>query len=206
MTLRTQLEQHRLLAIIRGRDAEASVAAARVLVEEGVRMLEVSLTGADALEVIARVSDELGGDVLLGAGTVLTERDVEASVSRGAAYVVTPAAAVSVPAAVERGVPVLAGALTPSEIVAALEAGADAVKIFPASALGPNYLKDLRAPFPDAPLVPVGGVDAERARHHLSLGATAVGVASPLVGDAADGGELGALRDRARVFLEAVRR
>ena len=102
MSLRTQLEQHRLLAIIRGRDADASVAASRVLVEEGIRMLEVSLTSADALDVIRRVSDELGEDVLLGAGTVLTERDVEASVACGASYVVTPAVAASIPAATIR--------------------------------------------------------------------------------------------------------
>lgn len=100
------------------------------------------------------------------------------------------------------GVPVLMGALTPSEVEAALARGADAVKLFPGSFGGPGYLKALRDPFPEVPFVPVGGVDATAARAYLDRGAIAVGVGSPLVGDAADGGDLDQLRARAAEFRE----
>ncbi|WP_262403504.1 bifunctional 4-hydroxy-2-oxoglutarate aldolase/2-dehydro-3-deoxy-phosphogluconate aldolase [Actinomadura sp. CNU-125] len=101
--------------------------------------------------------------------------------------------------------PVLAGALTPTEVAAAAASGVDAVKLFPASAHGPGYLKALRDPFPDVPFVPVGGVGRDEAVEYLALGAVAVGVGSPLCGDAPHGGDLDALRARARAFVAAVR-
>lgn len=214
--LTEQLRQERLVAIIRGNDAQACVATALTLVEEGVRLLEVSLTSTDALRVIERVAAELDADhadhadhavgVSLGAGTVLSVDDVRRVRDAGATYVVTPAFGPAAPAAVAAGLPLLAGALTPSEIVASLAAGADAVKIFPASVFGPDYLKALAGPFPDVPFVPVGGVGASETPDYLRLGATAVGVGSPLCGDAPDGGDLGELRRRTRAFLSAVAR
>lgn len=96
------------------------------------------------------------------------------------------------------------GALTPTEIEAALARGADAIKLFPGSLGGPGYLKALRDPFPEVPFVPVGGVDAQIARDYLDRGALAVGVGSPLVGDAADGGELEQLRARAAEFRKTA--
>lgn len=206
MTLIEDLAADRLLAIIRGTSAEAAIATAIALVEEGVRSLEVSLTSADALTVLSEVSQALGDRVRLGAGTVLTPADVDAALDAGATYVVTPAVAKSVSTAVDRDVPVLCGALTPTEVLAALDAGADAVKLFPVSTMGPRYVKDLRAPFPQTPFVPVGGVGADEATGFLADGAVAVGVASPLLGDAANGGDLDGLRRRAREFLQAVRR
>lgn len=124
----------------------------------------------------------------------------------GADFVVTPAVCEGVTEAKRLGLPVLAGVMTPSDIVAARRLGADAYKLFPAAqAGGPGYLKALRGPFPDLPFVPVGGVDDGAARDYLALGATAVGVGSPLIGDAADGGSTDALRARTRAFLDAVR-
>lgn len=100
----------------------------------------------------------------------------------------------------------LAGVMTPTDVLQALRLGADALKLFPAgSAGGPGYLRDLRGPFPDLPFVPVGGVDARAAADYLRSGATAVGVGSPLIADAADGGSLAGLRERAREFLDVVR-
>ncbi|MBB2911090.1 2-dehydro-3-deoxyphosphogluconate aldolase/(4S)-4-hydroxy-2-oxoglutarate aldolase [Streptosporangium becharense] len=198
------LRARRLLAIIRGRDPEASFRTACALVEEGVDMLEVSLTGAGALDVIARVRAELDGGVVLGAGTVLTAADADAAVAAGAGFAVTPAMGDGSLRAVELGVPVLIGAMTPTEVWNAVGAGATAVKVFPASAGGPGYLSALRDPFPAVPLVPVGGVRADQVGPYLDAGAVAVGVGSPLVGDAPHGGDLTALRGRARAFLEAV--
>ncbi|UED84112.1 bifunctional 4-hydroxy-2-oxoglutarate aldolase/2-dehydro-3-deoxy-phosphogluconate aldolase [Streptomyces profundus] len=206
MNLLELLRGRRLLAIVRGTDRDAAIRAVRTLAEEGVGLVEVSLTGRDALEVIREASAELGPEAPLGAGTVLTAEDARAARDAGAAFVVTPGLGAGLTEARRLGLPTLAGALTPSEIIAALAAGATAVKVFPADSMGgPRYLRALRGPFPDVPLVPVGGVDAEAADGYLAGGATAVGVGSPLVGDAADGGDLDALRERARTYLRVAK-
>ncbi|MFI6263694.1 bifunctional 4-hydroxy-2-oxoglutarate aldolase/2-dehydro-3-deoxy-phosphogluconate aldolase [Micromonospora sp. NPDC051006] len=205
MNLTDALRTHRLLAIVRGPDPDAALAAVLTLAESGVALIEVSLTGADALGTIRRARAALGPEFHLGAGTVLTVDDARAAADAGATFLVTPAIADSLDEAPRLGLPVLAGALTPSEVVRARAAGAAAVKLFPASFGGPDYLAALRDPFPDTPLVPVGGVDAEGARRYLERGAIAVGVGSPLLGDAVRGGDAAALRQRAAAFLAAVR-
>ncbi|MGW2934469.1 bifunctional 4-hydroxy-2-oxoglutarate aldolase/2-dehydro-3-deoxy-phosphogluconate aldolase [Streptomyces sp. NPDC001156] len=206
MNLLAALRDHRLLAIVRGSDPDAALTAVLTLAEEGVTLIEVSLSGRDALDVIARARAELGPGATLGAGTVLSSDDARAAQKAGAAFLVTPAVSDGIATGRELGLPVLAGVMTPTEILEARRLGAEALKLFPAgSAGGPGYLKDLRAPFPDLPFVPVGGVDAAAAADYLREGATAVGVGSPLVGDAAAGGDLTALRERARAFLDVIR-
>ncbi|MGA6161363.1 bifunctional 4-hydroxy-2-oxoglutarate aldolase/2-dehydro-3-deoxy-phosphogluconate aldolase [Amycolatopsis magusensis] len=204
MELRQLLEQHRLMAIVRGRDPEASVRTAGVLVEAGVRLLEVSLTSADALRVLEATASVVGGRAHLGAGTVLSAEDARRARDAGATFAVTPALGEGVTAAVELGMPVLAGAMTPTEVLAAHRAGATAVKLFPAGALGPDYVRALGDPFPGIGLVPVGGVGADQIPAYFEAGALAVGVAGPLAGDAPHGGDLDALRTRAAAFLAAV--
>jgi 2-dehydro-3-deoxyphosphogluconate aldolase/(4S)-4-hydroxy-2-oxoglutarate aldolase len=195
------LRERRLLAIVRGSHAESALATVLTLASEGVGLIEVSLTSEGALDVIAQARAKVGPETVLGAGTVLTIADVHDVVAAGAEFIVTPGMADAVPAALDRGMPAVVGALTPSEVIAASNAGAAAIKIFPASALGgPDYLRSLRAPFPKIPFVPVGGVDEDSARRHLAYGALAVGVGNPLIGDAADGGDLDALRARIRTF------
>ncbi|MFD4769251.1 bifunctional 4-hydroxy-2-oxoglutarate aldolase/2-dehydro-3-deoxy-phosphogluconate aldolase [Streptomyces niveus] len=209
MDLPAALRVHRLVAIVRGDDPDAALRTVLALVDEGIALVEVSLSGRDALDVIARARAALGPGAPLGAGTVLTAADAHAVHRAGADFVVTPAVCEGVTAARELGLPVLAGVMTPTEIVAALRAGACAVKIFPAAqAGGPAYLRALQGPFPDVPFVPVGGVDAAAARAYLDAGALAVGIGSPLVGDAAgteNGAGVDALRARARTFLDVVR-
>ncbi|MBQ1089330.1 bifunctional 4-hydroxy-2-oxoglutarate aldolase/2-dehydro-3-deoxy-phosphogluconate aldolase [Streptomyces sp. B93] len=206
MDLKAALAAHRLLAIVRGADADAALRTVLTLAEEGVELIEVSLTGADALGVIERAREALGPDRPLGAGTVLSADDARAAHRAGADFAVTPALGDGVSTAAELGMPVLAGVLTPTEILTARTLGATALKVFPAArAGGPDYLRALRGPFPHDLFVPVGGVDASAARAYLTAGATAVGVGSPLVGDAADGGSLAALRERARAFRAVVR-
>ena len=201
MDLLALLRERRLVAIVRGRDAEAAFETVMTLALEGVSLIEVSLTTDKALGVISRARAELGAEAVLGAGTVLTVGDARDVYAAGADFIVTPGMADSVREARALGMPTLVGALTPSEVIAARTAGADAIKIFPASAVGgPNYLRALRDPFPDVPFVPVGGVDEEAARRYLELGAVGVGVGSPLIGDAAHGGDLDALRTRIRAF------
>ncbi|NUP44815.1 MAG: bifunctional 4-hydroxy-2-oxoglutarate aldolase/2-dehydro-3-deoxy-phosphogluconate aldolase [Streptomyces sp.] len=201
MDLRAALAAHRLVAIVRGDDPAAALRTVLALAEEGVELIEVSLTGKDALTVIEQARQALGPDRPLGAGTVLTADDARAAHGAGADFAVTPALGEGVVTARELGLPVLAGVMTPTEIVTARGLGAAALKIFPAAqAGGPAYLKALRGPFPDAPFVPVGGVDEAAAREYLAAGAIAVGVGSPLIGDAADGGSITQLRARARAF------
>jgi 2-dehydro-3-deoxyphosphogluconate aldolase/(4S)-4-hydroxy-2-oxoglutarate aldolase len=204
VTLLDALRSARLVAIVRGSGVDAALRTVQTLVAEGVTLVEVSLTSADATTVIAKARDDLGADAWLGAGTVVTVDDVTRATDAGASFVVTPALGPSVAESRRRGLPVIAGALTPSEVVAATEQGADAVKLFPASLGGPAYVRALRDPFPGVPLVPVGGVDVDAAQAYLAAGAVAVGVGSPLVGDAASGGSLDELRRRARAFRRAV--
>lgn len=200
-----RLYQRRLLAIVRGSDPEAALASLHVLADEGIDLIEVSLTTVGALTVIRRAATAIGGAIGLGAGTVLTVADARASVEAGASYLVTPGISAGAREGVRLGVPVLVGALTPSEVIAAVELGATAVKLFPAAQLGgPAYLRALRAPFPDVPFVPVGGVGADTIPAYLTAGAAAVGVGSPLAGDSGDGGDLLALAQRARAIRAAV--
>lgn len=200
MNLVESLRAHRLLAIVRGKDPAAALRTVRTLAEEGIAAVEVSLTTADALAVIRQARTE-GPDALLGAGTVRSAADAERAVDAGASYLVTPAV---VDGLEPYGIPVLMGAMTPTEIELALARGADAIKLFPGSLGGPGYLRALRDPFPEVPFVPVGGVDAAAAREYLDRGAIAVGVGSPLVGDAADGGDIDELRARAAVFRKVI--
>ncbi len=201
-----QLAGERLLAIIRGKDPAAAVQAALVLAESGIRLLEVSLVTTEAFRVISEVVRGAPEGCVVGAGTVLSGDDVVRAQEAGARFMVTPAVTESVAESASRGIPVLAGALTPTEVVTAMRAGATAVKLFPAGLGGPAYLRALRDPLPGIPFVPVGGVDAALAADYLSSGAVAVGVGSPLVGDAAQGGDLDALRRRAATFLSVVGR
>jgi len=196
-----ELARERLLAIIRGTDPAAAIEAALVLVESGIRFLEVSLVTTDALRVIAEVARRAPDSCVLGAGTVLTREDVARAHEAGARFMVTPAVAESVAEAVAREIPVLAGAFTPTEVVTAMSMGATAVKLFPSSIGGPSYLRALRDPLPGVPFVPVGGVNAALAAEYLAAGAVAVGIGSPLVGDAARGGDLDSLRRRCVEFL-----
>jgi 2-dehydro-3-deoxyphosphogluconate aldolase/(4S)-4-hydroxy-2-oxoglutarate aldolase len=195
------LRAARLIGIVRGGDPDAALATTLTLIEEGVGLVEVSLTTPDALDIIARARTELGADTWLGAGTVLTTADMDRAATAGASFIVTPALGAGVDAAVRRGLPVIAGALTPTEVLNATHTGAPVIKLFPASLGGIRHLRALREPFPTTAFVPVGGVDERAAREYLAAGAVAVGVGSPLVGDAASGGPLKQLRQRARRYL-----
>lgn len=192
------LARHRVVAIIRGTSAEAAITAGRSLVAAGIPLVEVSLTTPGALTAIGALAEVAG--CVVGAGTVVTVGDAEAVARAGARFVVTPAVTEGIAASAALGLPVLGGAQTATEALAALAAGASAVKLFPASIGGRAYLKALRDPFPGIPFVPVGGVDLAAARAYLTVGALAVGVGGPLVGDAAAGGSVADLAARAAAF------
>ncbi|SCL44044.1 2-dehydro-3-deoxyphosphogluconate aldolase / (4S)-4-hydroxy-2-oxoglutarate aldolase [Micromonospora citrea] len=205
VNLTAELADARILAVIRGTDPAAAVAAGTALLDEGVRVVEVALTTPDAPRAIEALRAAAPAGSLVGAGTVLTTADVADVAAAGAQFVVTPAVVESIAEAARRGLPVAAGALTPTEAYTAMRMGASAIKLFPASVGGPAYLRAVRDPFPDIPFVAVGGVGLDDVPGYFRAGAIAVGLGGPLVGDAASGGDLDALRERARTYLAAVR-
>lgn len=206
MRLIAELQARRLVAIVRGTSAAAALDAVITLHECGVPLIEVSLTTPDATGVVRRAVEMIGAEATIGCGTVVTADDAARVAACGARFAVTPALGPGVAAALNCGLPVIGGAFTPSEMVEVMARGAIAVKLFPASAAGPGYVQAVHGPFPAFPIVPVGGVDAVAAQAYLAAGAIAVGVGSPLVGDAASGGSLAALRERVPAFLAAAAR
>jgi len=199
-----ELRQRRVLAIIRADRPDLALECIRTLVSAGVTALEVSLTTPAGADAIAKARSEHDAAILIGAGTVVTSAQADEVAAAGAGFVVTPGITKGAHRSVELGVPLLCGALTPTEVIGALDLGATAVKIFPAKLHGPSYFRELLSPLPTAPLVAVGGIDAASAPEYLRAGALAVGVGSPLLGDAGKGGSQQALAERAAEFLAAV--
>lgn len=204
MDLLADLSQRKVLAIIRADGSDRALECIRTLVTAGITILEVSLTTPGGAEAIAKARSEFDPSVLIGAGTVVSAAQADEVAAAGAGFVVTPAITRGAHRSVELGLPLLCGALTPTEVVGALDLGALAVKIFPAKLHGPGYFRELRAPLPNAPLIAVGGVDAASTPEYLAAGAFAVGIGSPLLGDAGTGGSQADLAARAADFLRAV--
>lgn len=206
MDLLAALKNVPVIAILRSRDAGRLAEVSDVLAATGITAIEFTLTTGGAIDALRAYARAKPADVALGAGTVLDAEMAEAAVAAGATYLITPAMRPAVVEAARRlGVPVIPGALTPSEILATWESGVTAVKVFPAPAVGgPAYLKALLAPLPDIPLIPTGGVEIDDARAYLDAGALAVGLGSPLIGDSCEGGSLDDLRERAERLVAAV--
>ncbi len=196
----------RIIAVVRLDRYDQAVPVAEALVQGGISAIEFTLTGSGALEAIAQARTALGPAAHIGVGTVLAPDAAEAAISAGAQFVVTPAVRPAVIAAGRaHGVPVLSGALTPTEVLSAHEAGADAIKIFPARAVGPNYLRDLLAPLPGLLLVPTGGIDAGNARTYLDAGAVAVGIGGSLISaQAVTRKDWSQITSSARACVEAI--
>lgn len=182
MTPMDQILAHKIVAIVRLDEYARAVEVARALAAGGVRVLEFTLTGTGAIDAITAVREALGDAVCVGVGTALHPNDAQAAIDAGAQFVVTPAVRKAVIAAcVNRNTLVLAGGFTPTELLDAYEAGSQLVKLFPAQAGGPRYVKDVLAPLPFLKLVPTGGVSADNARAYLDAGAVAVGMGGQLV-------------------------
>jgi 2-dehydro-3-deoxyphosphogluconate aldolase / (4S)-4-hydroxy-2-oxoglutarate aldolase len=195
-----------VVAVFRVDSPDGIVAACRVLADEGVRAVEVTMTTPGALAVVSELRATLGDELVVAAGTVLGVVACAEAVDAGAQLVVSPALEPEVVALCGRhGVAVAAGALTPTEVVAAMTAGADLVKLFPARVATPAYLADLLGPLPGLRAVPTGGLDEEAAKAYFEAGAFAVGVGSRLVApDAVRSGDLDAVRATARRFRAVV--
>jgi Entner-Doudoroff aldolase len=201
-----RVERGRVVSILRGDYRGREEEVVEVLVAAGITAVEVTLNSPGAVEAIGRLARSHGGRVAVGAGTVLRPEEVERVAGAGASFVVSPNRDLAVIAATKRlGLASFPGCFTPSEIVEALAAGADGVKLFPARLLDPAAVRDLRAPLGPVRLIPTGGVTPERAREFVAAGAWAVGVGSELAGPAVlEPGGLERLRERAERFAAAV--
>jgi 2-dehydro-3-deoxyphosphogluconate aldolase/(4S)-4-hydroxy-2-oxoglutarate aldolase len=200
------LERLGVVAVIRLRDAAKLRAVVDALAAGGVRALEVTMTVPGAVGLMRELSATLPSDVLLGAGTVTDAATARAVIDAGACFVVSPVFRPEVlHACHEHDVAALPGCFSPTEILNAHEAGADIVKVFPATMLGPQFIKDVRAPLPHVKLMPTGGVTPANAGDWIRAGAIAVGIGSALVdGAAVERGDWAAITDRARAAIASV--
>lgn len=204
----SKLRQTRVLAVVRAPDTESALRGAAALLEGGVNGLEITYSTPDAPAVIRALRAEYGDAVYLGAGTVLTQRQAEDAADAGAEFLVSPGTVAETVAAMKAtGSLVMAGALTPTEVLTAVGLGADVVKIFPASLGGPSYFRALRGPLPDVPLMPTGGVTPGNIADWFAAGAVAVGAGGDLCSTAdLAAGRYDVVRENARTFSAALER
>ena len=200
-----RLTSSKVIAVLRAPHVSVLAPVCDVLVDEGILSLELTLTTPGLLDALPDLVGRYATTADVGVGTILTESDAERAIECGARFLVTPTMNLPVVRlAVQRQVAVFPGGLTPTELAAGWQAGATAVKIFPAQTVGAGYLKHLRGPFPDLQAVPSGGVDLDASRQWLAAGAAAVSIGGPLLGDALKGGDPDLLRDRCRAVREVV--
>lgn len=202
-----RVEELGLLAVVRGQSREAALEVVAALVEGGVLGIEITFTTPETERVLEDLRDEYGERILLGAGTIEEPGQVEQAVAGGATFLVSPGCDPDlVSLMLETGLAVMPGILTPTELMLARRSGAEVFKLFPGSMGGPSHLKALRGPFPDAVLLPTGGVSEENVRDWFAAGAFAVGAGGALAPVALkDGRHREEVVARARSFVEAVR-
>ena len=197
-----------IVAIIRADSSEQLMGAAEALYEGGVTGMEVTMTTPNALQVINDVAKRFGKKVLIGVGTVLDTETCRAAILAGSQFVVTPVTRPEVITLCNRyGIPIAAGAYTPTEALTAYEAGADFVKIFPADQLGPTYIKNILAPMPQLQIIPTGGVTVATVDAFIKAGSVALGAGSSLVSkDILKSQDWKKLTETAAAFVEAIKK
>ncbi len=203
-----RMASSKLVAVIRAPSGEVLADVAEALLAGGIDVMEVTFTVPKAERVLEQVADRLGDRVLLGAGTILDAATARVAMLAGAEFVVSPGTSLDVIQTCRRyDKLVMPGALTPTEVIQAWEAGADAIKVFPADAVGgAKYLKSLRAPLPQVRLMPTGGVNLETAAGFLQAGAWALGVGASLVeADAVERRDFARIESLARQFVTIAR-
>lgn len=202
----SSLLENPIVAVLRANHATEYAPIIEALVAGGVTNIELTLSTKGVFEELENICAQFEGRAEIGVGTVTNAEEARTAIASGAAFIVTPVTETEiVTACVEAGVPIFPGGLTPTELHRGWAAGASAVKIFPASQVGPGYVKDLRGPFPEIQVIPSGGVGVQEAIEWIKAGALAVSVGGPLLGDAFKGGDLQALTERAQNLCAGVR-
>lgn len=202
-----RIEEVGIVPVVRAPSPELAMRAAEAVLAGGISIFEITMTVPNAPAVIRALVDKLGDRAVVGAGTVLDAEAAHKCIEAGAAFIVSPGLDVATIAAAHgHARPMMPGALTPTEVITAWKAGADMVKIFPASAVGgAKYIKALKGPLPDVKMLPTGGVNASTAGDFIAAGAAALGVGSELVDIAAlTRGEDAVITERARELVAAV--
>ena len=197
-----------IIPVVRAKSADEAMAAIDAIRAGGIAVLEITMTVPGAVGVIQQVAARYGSEALVGAGTVLDAETARACIGAGARFIVSPALNFeTIDVCRSEDVAVMPGALTPTEVVNAWNAGADLVKVFPAGAMGgPSYLKSLKAPLPHIELVPTGGVSLKTAADFIKAGASALGVGADLVDvKAIREGQQNLITERAKEFVKIVR-
>src|SRR5215467_14380823 len=196
-----------IVPVVRASSAEQAIQAVEACYNGGVRAAEITMTVPGAVRALEKVADRFGGKIVLGAGTVLDPETARICMLAGAEFFVTPALRLSTIEVAKRYSKVICpGALTPTEVLTAWEAGADIVKIFPCGNVGgPKYIKALKGPFPQIEMIPTGGVNLETTGDFLKAGACAVAVGGELVdGKTVKEGRFDVIEERARQYLAAI--
>ena len=196
-----------IIPVVRAQSGDEALAAVDAICAGGIPILEITMTVPGAVKIIKELTKRLGDEALIGAGTVLDSETARQCIDAGARFVVSPSLDVpTIDACRSLRVPVFPGAMTPTEVVTAWKAGADAVKVFPANAVGgATYLKSLRAPLPQIELIPTGGVSLTNVAEFMAAGALAVGVGADLVNlDAVRNGDVASITAKAREYVSAV--
>lgn len=197
-----------VVPVVRADSPDEALQAVEAIKAGGVPILEITMTVPGAVKVIEKIADRFGGDVVLGAGTVLDPETARACILAGATFVVSPALNLATIELCKRySVPICPGALTPTEVVTAWQAGADFVKVFPCSAMGgASYIKGLKAPLPQIELIPTGGVNLNTAAEFIRAGSSALGIGADLVDlKAIRAGNAALVTERAEQFVRIVR-
>jgi 2-dehydro-3-deoxyphosphogluconate aldolase/(4S)-4-hydroxy-2-oxoglutarate aldolase len=205
--VRSRVLEVGIVPVVRASSAKQAIAAAVAVAAGGISIVEVTMTVPGALDAITQLVKTLGKEVIVGAGTVLDAEAARQCFDAGAEFLVSPGLDLgTVKAANQAGKLIMAGALTPTEVITAWKGGADFVKVFPASAVGgASYLKALRGPLPQIPLVPTGGVNLNTAADFLKAGASALGIGGELVLAAAlTSGNVAQITELARRYVEIV--
>jgi 2-dehydro-3-deoxyphosphogluconate aldolase/(4S)-4-hydroxy-2-oxoglutarate aldolase len=197
-----RIRQIGIIPVVRATSSDEALAAVEAIRAGGISVLEITMTVPGAVKIIKTLTRQLGDEALIGAGTVLDADGARECVDAGARFIVSPALDVeTIETCRALEVPIFPGALTPTEVLTAWKAGAAAVKVFPANAVGgASYLKSLKAPLPQIELIPTGGVSLDNIGEFIRAGALAVGVGADLVK-----GEAAAITAKARAYAEAVR-
>jgi 2-dehydro-3-deoxyphosphogluconate aldolase/(4S)-4-hydroxy-2-oxoglutarate aldolase len=200
------LKETPIIVVLRATDTTQLPRVIEALIDTGIKSIELTLTTPGVLDHLESIRDRVGSAAEIGVGTVVNGTAARAAIDAGAAYLVTPAVNLDVVAeGVRAGVRVIGGGLTPTELLTTWQAGATAVKVFPACVVGPQYLGQLRGPFPSLPVVPSGGVDEVSGPEWIRSGAAAISVGGPLLRDVFSGGDLQALQRRAKDLVDRVR-
>jgi 2-dehydro-3-deoxyphosphogluconate aldolase / (4S)-4-hydroxy-2-oxoglutarate aldolase len=197
-----------IIPVVRASSAHQALLAVEAIRAGGISIVEVTMTVPGAIEVIGQLAKTAGSDVLIGAGTVLDAKTAQQCLDAGAEFLVSPGFdAQTVKFAREKGILVIPGALTPTEIIMAWNAGGDLIKIFPCGAVGgAKYIKALKGPLPQVPVIPTGGVNLDTAADFILAGAEALGVGGELVSASAlKSGKTNQITDAARRFVAIVR-